>query len=136
MEVDVFKRLQDYVGREYRAGVYDCAHLVADVQADLFGRSISLPSVHPMGSAGQRRVINAMRDELALEIAVPFPGCAALLSGRSNDGHEVLHIGTVALRHGEPWILHNSAHFGSAQLKRLSDLNSMGLSLKGWYAWK
>lgn len=136
MADDVFKRLQEYVGREYRAGVYDCAHLAADVQADLFGRRVEMPGTHPMGTAGQRRLICAMRDELALEIAVPFPGCAALLSSQSDDGHEVLHIGTVALRLGEPWILHNSAHFGSAQLRRLSDLNRMGLSLKGWFAWK
>lgn len=136
MDVDVFKRLQEYVGREYLAGVYDCAHLAADVQREVFGREICLPNVHPGGVAGQRRAINAMRDELATEIGVPVPGCAALLSGLSPDGHEVLHIGTVAMRNGTPWVLHNSAHFGSAQFKSLADLKRMGLSLKGWFAWK
>ncbi len=136
MEAEFFKRLQEYVGREYRVGVYDCAHLAADVQRDVFGKEINLPSVHPGGAAGQRRAINTMREELASEISVPINGCAVLLAGQSEDGHEVLHIGTVALRNGVPWVLHNSAHFGSAQFKSLPDLKRMGLSLKGWFQWK
>ena len=135
MTDDVFKRLQEYVGREYRVD-YNCAHLAADVQADLFGRVVSLPGVMPGGSAGQRRMVNEMRDELAMEIAVPFPGCAVILSSRTDDGHEVLHIGTVALRQGEPYVLHNSAHFGSARFERLDSLKRHGMKFCGWFAWK
>jgi hypothetical protein len=135
MTDDVFKRLQEYVGREYRVD-YNCAHLMRDVQADLFGKSIALPGAMPAGAAGQRRLINEMRDELAMEIAVPFQGCAVMLSSRSDDGQELLHIGAVALRHGEPWVLHNSAHLGAARFQRLSDLQRMGMTFKGWYAWK
>jgi hypothetical protein len=135
MTDDVFQRLQAYVGREYLPGVYDCAHLAADVQADLFGRHVALPGTHPAGTAGQRRVIRAMRDELAAEIAVPFPGCAVLLTEPTPEG-ELLHIGTVALRHGEPWVLHNSAKLGSAHLHRLHDLQRWGMHFVGYYAWK
>lgn len=133
-EQECFARVQEYVGREYRVD-YNCAHLMRDVQADLFGKSISLPGAMPAGSAGQRRMVNEMRDELAMEIAVPFPGCAVLLSSISSDGHELLHIGTVALRRGEEWILHNSAHFGSARFDRLADLQRLGMKFRGWYAW-
>lgn len=135
MHVDVFKRLQDYVGREYRVD-YNCAHLAADVQADLFGRAVALPGVHPGGVAGQRAAINSMRDELALEISVPFPGCAVMLSSRDDEGREVLHIGTVALRNGDPYVLHNSAHHGSAQFERLENMKRHGMKFKGWFAWK
>lgn len=135
MTEDVFTRLQDYVGREYLAGVYDCAHLAADVQADLFGRHVALPGTHPAGTAGQRRVIRAMRDELAVEIAVPFPGCAVLLTEPTGSG-ELLHIGTVALRDGEAWVLHNSAKLGGAHFHRLIDLQRFGLHFSGWFAWK
>lgn len=131
----VFKQLQGYVGREYRVD-YNCAHLAADVQADLFGRSVSIPGAMPGGSAGQRRMVNEMRDELAMKIDVPFPGCAVLLSSQDDSGHELLHIGTVALRDGEEWILHNSAHLGSAQFQRLADLQRHGLRFLGWFAWK
>lgn len=137
MTVDVFKRLQEYVGREYHAGAYDCAHLAADVQADLFGRQVALPGVHPGGVAGQRRVINAMRDELAMEIAVPFPGCAVMLSSAADDGQELLHIGSVALRDGdEVWVLHNSEKLGGAVFQRLTDMQRYGMQFRGWFAWK
>ena len=135
MTDDVFQRLQEYVGREYLPGRYDCAHLAADVQADLFGRRIGLPGTHPGGTAGQRRVINELRDELASEVAVPFPGCAVLLTEQTAEG-ELLHIGTVALRHGEPWVLHNSAKLGSAHLHRLNDLQRFGMHFLGWFEWK
>lgn len=131
MHDDVFQRLQAYVGREYCPQTYDCAHLAADVQADLFGRHVGLPGVHPGGHAGQRRLILSMRDELAARIAVPFPGCAVMLA----EG-DLLHIGTVALRFGEPWVLHNSAKLGSAQFQSLADLQRFGMRLEGYYAWK
>ena len=131
MTDDVFQKLQGYVGREYHVGTYDCAHLAADVQADLFGRAVELPGVHPGGQAGQRRAILAMRDELAARIDVPFPGCAVMLEEGG-----LLHIGTVALRFGEPWVLHNSAKLGSAQFKPLADLQRMGMRFEGWYVWK
>lgn len=135
MDQDVFQKLQAYVGREYIPGLYDCAHLARDVQRDQFGREIALPGVHPGGQAGQRRVILEMREELAQRIDVPFPGCAVLLSEPTDTG-ELLHIGTVALRFGEPWVLHNSAKLGSAQFKSLADLQRMGLRFEGWFAWK
>lgn len=134
MTDDVFKRLQEYVGRVYRAD-YNCAHLVRDVQADLFSRVIELPSTMPAGVAGQRRVINGLRDALAIKVAARFDGCAALLY-EPGIFAPIWHIGTVADHRGEPWILHNSEKLGSANLHRLSDLQRWGMTLEGWYAWK
>lgn len=128
-------RLEAYVGRPYVPGTYDCAHLAADVREDLFGRSIDLPSAHPGGTAGQRKVINALRDDLAIRIEVPFPGCAILLSEPTAEG-DLLHIGTVGLRLGEVWVLHNSAKLGSAHLQRLTALHRYGMRFEGYYAWK
>ncbi len=130
-ETEFFKGLQVYVGREYRVGLYDCAHLAADVQREMCGREINLPTHHPMGTAGQRRLIQGLRDELAERIDVPFPSCAAILV----EGDHV-HIGTVALRNGEPWILHNSHKLGSAHLHRLKDLERWGMKLEGFYKWR
>lgn len=135
MQVDVFKRLQGYVGRPYRAGIYDCAHLAADVQREVFGRTVALPAVHPKGSAGQRREINGLRDEIALKVDARFDGCAALLYAPGVFA-PIWHIGTVADFRGEAWVLHNSAKLGSACLHRLKDLQRWGMSLEGWYAWK
>ena len=130
MTDDMLSRFQQYVGREYRVD-YNCAHLARDVQFDQFAKVVHLPDTQPGGRAGQRRAILSMRDELAARIDVPFPGCAVLLEEGG-----LLHIGSVALRMGEPWILHNSAKLGSAQLKPLADLQRMGMRFEGWYAWK
>lgn len=132
----VFKRLQSYVGREYRPGVYDCADLAADVQREVFGRTVDLPVRHPSGTAGQRASIFAHRDALAIKVDVPFTGCAALFHDLNNKGSQVWHIGTVALHRGEVWVLHNSHSLGGAHLHRLADLLAWGMKLDGWYAWK
>lgn len=132
----VFKRLQSYVGREYRPGVYDCADLAADVQRDLFGRAVALPVRHPSGTAGQRASIFAHRDAVAVKVDVPFTGCAALFHDVNDKGSQVWHIGTVALHRGEVWVLHNSYSLGGAHLHRFADLQAWGMKLDGWYAWK
>lgn len=134
--MSTFRELQRYVGRPY-SDAYNCAHLARDVQAEVFGRQVHLPGVMPTGVAGQRAKINAMRDELAQSIPEPVDGCAVLMSGKDAQGREVLHIGTVALRApGDPYVLHNSAHFRSARYDRVSDLQRWGLRILGWYAWK
>lgn len=135
MDQDVFQKLQAYVGREYIPGLYDCAHLARDVQRDLFGRHIPMPEHHPMGNAGQRRVINELRDDLAIKVPVRFDGCAALLYEPGSFA-PIWHIGTVADHRNEPWILHNSEKLGSAHLHRLSDLQRWGMTLEAYYAWK
>lgn len=135
MTVDVFKRLQEYVGREYRVD-YNCAHLSADVQLDVFNKVVHLPAAAPGGQAGQRRLIRSMQDEMAVRIDVPFPGCAVLLSEPATDGGDLLHIGTVAVRVGEVFVLHNSAKLGSAQFDTLDDLQRMGMRFEGYFAWK
>lgn len=132
----VFKRLQSYVGREYRPGVYDCADLAADVQREVFGRAVTLPVRHPSGTAGQRASIFAHRDALASKVDVPFTGCAALFHDVNDKGSQVWHIGTVALHRGEVWVLHNSYTTGGSHLHRLADLQAWGMKLDGWYAWK
>lgn len=131
-----FKRLQAYVGRPYVRGTYTCAHLAADVQLDLFKRQVAIPAVHPLGSAGQRREIHALRGELARKVAVPHTGCGALFY-ECTSGGELWHIGTAGLdRFGDVWVLHNSEKLGSAHFHRLHDLQRWGLILEGWYEWK
>ena len=123
---------QAYVGREYVPGQYDCAHLAADVQAQVFGRAVHLPAVHRCGRAGQGAQIRALRDELATPIAQAQHGCAVLL--RSACG--AWHIGTVFVQGSVTWVLHNSARMGSAALTRLADFGRLGLAVEGCYAWK
>lgn len=134
--VSTWRALQSYVGRPYVLGQFDCMDLAALVQREVFGREVALPAhrSRPAGAAGQRREIASLRDELAMPVAVPFTGCAALLREPQGTG-ELWHIGTVALHQGETWVLHNSHRLGSAHLHRLSDLQRWGMHLDGFYAW-
>lgn len=133
----VWLALQSYVGTPYQLGVFDCADLARLVLIDVFGRTIALAHDRhrPMGAAAQRREIAALRDEIAVQVAVPFTGCGALLWEPTPDG-TYWHIGVVALRAGETWVLHNSHKLGGAHLHRLTDLQRWGLRLEGFYAWK
>jgi hypothetical protein len=132
---DQWRAVQAYVGRAYVPGVYDCAHLAVDVQREVFGRSVQLPGQHRLGRAGQVAQIRACRDTLAQRIDAPEQGCAVLLTGTTDAGHPVWHIGTVVFFKGEPWALHNSAHQGSAWLVRLGGFAAQGLKIEGYYRW-
>jgi len=126
---------QGYVGREYVPGQYDCAHLAIDVQREVFGRHISLPAPHRLGRAGQVAQIRALRDELAVRIGNAVHGCGVLITTPLDAGPQ-WHIGTVLIHRGETWVLHNSAHIGSAALNRIADFARRGQRIEGFYRWK
>lgn len=130
-----WRAAQAFVGREYVPGVYDCAHLAVDVQRAVFGRAVALPGQHKQGRAGQVAQIRACRDNLAERIAEPVQGCAVLLTAENDAGHPVWHIGTVFYFKGEAWVLHNSAHQGSAWMTRLSAFGAQGIRIEGYYRW-
>lgn len=137
-----FKQAQRYVGTPYLVGQFDCADLAARVQQEIFGRRVGLP-IHrerPGGARGQAREILRLRDQVADRIDVAADGCAVLLWGLNDGtpapGLKVWHLGTAFLHAGEVWVLHNSAHLGSAALHRLADLRGWGLRLDGFYAWR
>ena len=137
MAEDAIKRMQAYVGTPYLLGRFDCWDLAAQVLREVFGRETVVPDHRdrPLGAAGQRREIVALRDEVAVKVDVPFTGCGALLFEPGMFA-PVWHIGVVALHGGEVWVLHNSEKLGSAHLQRLSDLQRFGMRLEGYYAWK
>ena len=131
MTASHWQAAQVYVGREYRRGEYDCAHLAADVQREVFGRAITLPTVHRQGRAGQVAQIKACRHQLAERVPQAAHGCAVLLQGQAGSWH----IGTVFVQAGVVWVLHCSAVWGSAALTRLNDFARLGMTVEGFYLW-
>lgn len=131
---DVWRALQRYVGRPYEVGAFDCADLVVLVQDEVFCRPVRLPA-HPRGGAGQRAAVLRHRDAIAQRVAVPFTGAAVLFSDVSDKGDEHWHIGTVAVRLGEVWVLHNSHKMGGVRMDTLTDLQAWGMKFEGFYAW-
>lgn len=134
-EEEQWQAAQAMVGREYVPGIYDCAHFAVDAQRDLFGRTVVLPTEHRQGRAGQAAQIAAHRNALATPVPEPVHGGAVLITGCDDGGHTVWHIGTVLLRRGEPWVLHNSRAWGCVALSRLRDFAWRGLRIESFYTW-
>lgn len=137
IELHQWVAAQHYVGTPYELGVFDCADLAVQVQREVFGRTISLPTDRPRpgGAMGQAREIKRLRAQLAEPVARPSTGCAVVFYTMDGPATPVWHVGTVFLYAGEPWVLHNSARMGSAALQRLADLQRLGLKLDGFYTW-
>lgn len=133
-----FAAAQSLVGLPYVVGEFDCAHLYLQVQKDIFGRDLVLPTQHlshAKGRMGQGAQIRAARDELARQIEVPTHGCAVLLVSPSETS-QLWHIGTAFSKSSDWWVLHNSGLMGSVCLTRLRDFAWRGQRIEGFYEWK
>lgn len=133
-----FVAAQAMVGRPYVVGEFDCAHLYLQVQKEIFGRSLVLPtqySKHAKGRTGQGTQICAARDELARQINAPIHGCAVLLVSPDSNGQR-WHIGTIFSRSSDWWVLHNSSVMGGVSFTRLRDFAWRGQRIEGFYEWK
>lgn len=125
----------NYIGREYRAGKFDCSHLVELVQREVFGRAVDLPKDRPGGTSA--RVMGEQIREHLPRFARRIGGAAAV------DGDLVLmvgagyldHIGVYVLIGCEGWVLHNFIRARQVVLHRLRDLGQWGLTAEGVYAW-
>ena len=124
-----------YIGRVYRAGVFDCLHLVELVQREVFGRAVDLPKDRPGGTSA-RVMGEQIREHLPRFARVVHSDAAA-------EGDLVLmigagyldHIGVLVLQGGERWVLHNFIRARQVVLHRLRDLGQWGLTVEGVYQW-
>ena len=138
--MDILPSLRDaerYVGMAYVADEFDCSDLVAQVQTELFGKTLRLPphAQRPGGRAGRRRMISAMCEALATELAAPEHGAVIMMKQPADDGGGMLwHMGVMFAQDHEWWVLHNAQTLGSVWLHRLSELGKLGLQVEGYYA--
>ena len=133
-----FAAAQSLVGRPYVVGEFDCAHLYLQVQKDIFGRDLALPTqhlAHSKGRMGQGAQIRAARNELARPIDTAEHGCAVLMVSPTEKG-QLWHIGTAFNKGGEWWVLHNSGAMGGVCFTRLRDFAWRGQRIEGFYEWK
>lgn len=122
----------NYIGMPYAVGRFDCAHLVEQVQREVFGRAIDLP---------KDRVSDRARD-FSAQIGQHLPAFATV-SATPAEGDLVLmvgagwlnHIGVLVREAGEDWVLHNFIRARAVVLHRLRDLPRHGLALEGVYKW-
>lgn len=127
-------RLRDvehYTSRRYSVGSFDCADLAIDVQREVFGREIQLPT-HPRGKRSQAVAISRHADACTRVLNAPKTGCVALMRGQEGRWH----IGTVVMdAAGAPWVLHaHSAELG-VLLQPLAEVSELGLSVVEFREW-
>ncbi len=134
---------QRYVGMPYRPGRFDCVHLAALVQEEVFGRTVAdwLPGRHPVSPGAQHQLVESTREALADLVGQPETGDAVLFKHavhvRGTDLVDVWHVGTLFIDGcGQHWVLHTHAGCGSVVLEGLAACKARGLRLEGFYRWK
>lgn len=121
---------EQYVGISYQR--FDCAALCVQVQQDIYGRDIDLPIERASGLRGISQQIGDLQADYADPVDMPEEGDAVLMIGR---GH-LNHIGTLVMIRGQAWVLHAMKNVGQTVLHRIHQLESIGLSVEGYYRWK
>lgn len=128
-------KIEALVGIPYDARHMDCADLAMLVQAQVFGRTVTLPGrrPRPLRDAEQAEAIHAYAQDLAEPVAVPEDGDVVLMQ---NIGQTVSgHIGTYFFLNYTPMVLHTSQELGGGVLHRIQDLSGLGLKITGYYRW-
>lgn len=125
--------VERYVGIPYDADGFDCADLVAKVQAELFGRPVSMPSRRPRGMRGSEQLGELSKPYARHRDGPPEDGDLVLMfdHGQRNPGH----AGVFFFLAHEQWVLHSNESNGCAVLHRLRDLQGFGLRVEGIYEW-
>ena len=134
---------QRYVGMPCKPGRFDCVHLAALVQEEVFGRKLAdwLRQRHPVSPTAQRLILERTREALADLAALPETGDAVLFKHavqvRRTDLVDVWHVGTLFIDGvGQHWVLHTHAGAGSTVLEPLQACRTRGLRLDGFYRWR
>lgn len=120
-----------YIGRPYVDGTYDCAHLLADVQQNVFHRRVEFPierADHIFLTARKidehkTHYLEPITEEEAQDGDVVLMVCLGRLS----------HIGVLAVIDGVRYVLHNLKSSGNVALHRIRDLERYALKLEGFY---
>lgn len=121
---------EDYIGKPYRRGEYDCASLAVEVLRDVFNRDIP--------DYGERHHMMveqyaALGEELARRtkrLKSPYEGCLVQVS----ISNRIRHIGVYCVIDREPWVLHNIRRYG-AIITRVKDMPKFGWRIEGYYEW-
>lgn len=120
----------DYIGKPYSKD-YDCAHLLIDVQNNVFNRDLYVP-------VERARHIVEMSDQIADNKANYI---TQITEDESTDGDVVLmvclgrlnHIGVLCVIKGIRYVLHNVKSTGNVTLHKIRELDKYSLVVEGYY---
>lgn len=123
-----------YVGLPYRINEFDCAHLLAQVQLEVFGIDVSLPEERDEGVFA----LSAQIDRNITDYLVPIE------RHEGQDGDVVLmkcknrlnHTGVLAKIDGVDYVLHNLRSIMAVALHKVKDLPRYNIEVEGYYRFK
>lgn len=119
-----------YIGLPYEE--YDCASLCVKVCHEQFGKDVYLPTDRANNLKGISKQIDDLHDDFAVITSEPEEGDAVLMIGRGR----INHVGIVCYINKQLYILHAMKNAGIAVLHSITNLNSVGLTIEGFYKWK
>jgi len=125
--------VERFVAIPYDEDRFDCADLVAQVQRELFGRDVRMPSRRPRGARGAAELGSLSQPYATPREGPPQDGDLVLMfdHGERSPGHAGVFF---HLAH-EGWVLHSNERNGCSVLHRVRDLPGFGLRIEGYYAW-
>lgn len=121
---------EQYIGRQYTKGTYDCASLVVEVQREVFGRNIPDYGERPPMRSDEAQVLEDEVRRLTVRIDDPVEGCAVQMRSAGS----IHHLGVYCEVNGEPHVLHNVRRMGTI-LTKLRDLHKFSMQIEGFYQW-
>lgn len=121
---------EDYIGRSYERGVYDCGSLAVDVLRDVFNKDTPNLGERPPSLSETQEMIGHLLDARTRRVKEPFEGCAVEI----RIGDRVRHVGIFCVVDKVPSVLHNIRKHG-AILTRVADMPKFGWLIEGYYEW-
>ena len=121
----------NYIGKPYVENEYDCAHMLEDVQTNVFHRNVDIPVeraknvILTMKKIDEHRetYLTPISEEEAVDGDVVLMVCRGRLS----------HIGVLCVVDGIRYVLHNLKTSGNVALHKIRDLDRIALRLDGFY---
>ena len=121
----------DYVGKPYIRGEYDCLSLVDDVSRNVFGQKIAdneerAERLAEMSDQIRERIENYVHP---IDEAEAEDGDVLLIKckGRLN------HTGIFTVINGVKYVVHNLMNVKSVVIHRLRDLEKYNMEVEGYY---
>jgi hypothetical protein len=121
-----------YVGMDFVAGEFDCAHFVQHVAKEEFGIDAAFDAHATHVRTQSRQLANAAR-ELARRVDGPIDGHPVLFTGESCT--HPIHIGLMCDVGGRWHVLHSRIGTGAVVQTPEDMQRKFGLVVEGYYAW-
>lgn len=125
---------EDYIGREYIVGEYDCAHLVVDIQQNVFGNDFEVMVERDRSLRIQSEQIHQNLDKYVYPIDASEAADGDMLLMKCKG--VLNHTGIVATNNNVKYVIHNLRNIRSVAMHKIRELPRYGLEIEGYYRFK